>query len=129
MRHFSRGITLLMVILAITGLTISVMAAMTSPKGREVSITGKVSCTFCTLSHPGQSCPKGCCANCIKKGDPALFTDTSGNMYLLASNEMQTPVMTNDRLAMAGSKVAIKGLLVKAKGIQVIFVDSMKKAK
>jgi hypothetical protein len=119
-------------VLLVLFVALSVMAAMNmkmSAKGQEVTITGKVSCTFCTLSHPGQACPKGCCANCIKKGDPPLLTDAKGNMYLLASNEMQVPLMTSERMKMTGSKCTIKGLLVKAKGIQVIFVDSWKMAK
>lgn len=120
----------MLISVVVLGMTLTVLSAKAksgSTRGQEVTLTGKLTCTFCTLSHPGQACPKGCCADCIKAGDPPLFTDAKGNMYLLTTNEKQTPLMTKERLAMAGGKVTVKGLLVKGKGIQAIFVDSMKK--
>ncbi|HVP12584.1 MAG TPA: hypothetical protein VMV94_15520 [Phycisphaerae bacterium] len=97
-------------------------------KGEKINVTGQLSCTFCTLAHPDKPCQKGCCTGCIKAGDPALLTAADGNMYILLGNEIKKPVMTPERMEMAGSKVTVKGLLVKGKGIQAIFVDSMDKA-
>jgi hypothetical protein len=99
-----------------------------APKGQEVTVTGSLSCTFCRLAHPDHACNKECCKGCIQAGDPALLTDAEGNMYILLTNEIKKPVMTDERLELAGGKVTVKGLLVKAKGIQTIMVDKMEKA-
>jgi hypothetical protein len=131
MKRFSPWLNAALVIVILIGMVLSVMAAkqMTmSAKGTEVTMTGTLACTFCSLSHQGKPCPKGCCASCIKAGDPPLLIDAKGNMYLLTANEMQGRLMTTERMVMAGGKVTVKGLLVKGKGIQAIFVDSMKKA-
>jgi hypothetical protein len=96
-------------------------------KGKEVSLTGRLGCTFCSLAHPDKVCNKGCCSGCIQAGDPPLLIDKQGNMYILLTNEIKKPLMTPERLEMAGEQVVIKGLLVKGKGIQVIFVDSLAK--
>jgi hypothetical protein len=96
-------------------------------KGKEVSLTGRLGCTFCSLSHPDKLCKKGCCAGCIQAGDPPLLVDQQGNMYILLTNEIKKTLMTPERLELAGEQVAVKGLLVKGKGVQAIFVDSLKK--
>jgi hypothetical protein len=97
-------------------------------KGKEVTITGKISCTFCRLAHPEQSCHPSCCATCVKAGDPTLLTDAQGNQYVLLTSEKGVPLMNPERQAMLGSTVTIKGVLVKGKGVQAIFVDSMVQA-
>jgi hypothetical protein len=125
---------LVLVVLLAVALTVSMAMQPEKPdkpepiKGEKTSLTGQLSCTFCTLAHPDTPCKKGCCNECIKNGDPALLTDAQGNMYILLGNEIKKPVMTVERLEMAGGKVMVKGLLVKGKGIQAIFVDSMEKA-
>jgi len=96
-------------------------------QGKEVTLTGKLSCTFCTMAHPDKPCPPGCCANCVKAGDPPSLTDALGNMYILLTGEMATPLMTPERIAMLGSQATVKGLLVKRDGIQAIYVQSMEK--
>jgi hypothetical protein len=113
-----------------TGLALSVGAAKDETggiKGKEISLTGRLSCTFCSLAHPDMACKKGCCSHCIQAGDPPVVIDQQGNMYLLVTNEVKKTLMTPERLEMAGEQVAVKGLLVKAKGIQAIIVDSMTK--
>jgi hypothetical protein len=101
--------------------------SMEKATSQNVSITGRLSCTFCTLANPGMSCALGCCADCIKKGDPPLLTDAQGSLYLLLSGEKGTALMTPERMAMAGGQVAVKGLLVNRNGMRVIYVDSMQK--
>jgi hypothetical protein len=97
-------------------------------KGEQVTVTGQLSCTFCTLAHPDKPCPPGCCATCVKAGDPVSLTDAEGNLYILLTSEQGVALMTPERTAMLGSKVVVKGLLVKAKGIQAVYVDSIAKA-
>jgi hypothetical protein len=97
----------------------------TAAKGEEVSITGQITCTFCKLSKPDMTCPKGCCEGCIKAGDPPLLTDPTGNQYILLTNEHEVPLMTPERYKMLGKTVLVKGVLVKGKGVQVIYVDQM----
>jgi hypothetical protein len=124
----------LMIVLALallaTGMVIAAEKEKKAPmKGEEVTMTGSLSCTFCRLAHPNHACNKECCKGCMKAGDPAVLTDADGNMYILLTNEIKKPVMTDERLEMAGGKVTVKGLLVKAKGIQAILVEKMEKAK
>lgn len=99
-----------------------------APKGKEVTITGKMTCTFCNLPAMGK-CSKECCQNCIKSGDPALLQDAKGNLYLLLSGEHEKPLMTPDRMALLTENVAVSGLLVKRGGLQGIYVKKMEKAK
>jgi hypothetical protein len=131
MKRLTHHPRLALVVLAVTALTVWAVAQEQKEapiKGEKISLTGQLSCTFCTLAHPDKPCKKGCCTECIKGGDPPLLTDTDGNMYLLLGAEIKKPLMTPERMEMAGGKVAVKGLLVKGKGIQAIFVDTMEKA-
>jgi hypothetical protein len=127
-----RQITLVaaLVLALLAGMCLTVMAkdmAMTA-KGQEVTLNGTLTCTFCSLSHPEKPCAKGCCAQCMKAGDPPMLTDAKGNQYVLLTGEVKTPLMNAERMEMAGGPVTVKGMLVKGKGIQAIFVESIKKA-
>jgi hypothetical protein len=95
--------------------------------GKQVTMTGNLSCTFCKLAHPDMTCKPDCCMGCIKAGDPPMLTDADGNMYLLINGEQGVPLMNPERMKMLGGQVTVKGLLVKGKGIQAIYVDSMEK--
>jgi len=127
--------------LVITGMVLGVLAltllaaeegmpkgAKTAAKGEQVTLTGRLSCTFCGLAHPEKPCPKDCCVNCMKAGDPPLLIDAGGNLYILLTGEHEVPLMTPARMELAGQTVAVKGLLVKGKGVQAVYVDSMDKA-
>ncbi len=94
-------------------------------KGQEVSVSGKVTCTFCNLANPGKTCEPGCCERCIKAGDPPLLTTEDGNQYILLTGEHEVPLMTPERYKMIGGAVNVKGMMVKGKGIQAIYVDKM----
>jgi hypothetical protein len=95
--------------------------------GKQVDMTGNLSCTFCKLAHPDKTCKPDCCKNCVKAGDPPLLTDAEGNMYILLTGEHEVPLMNAERMKMLGGQVTVKGMLVKGKGIQAIYVDSMEK--
>jgi hypothetical protein len=56
-----------------------------------------------------------------------LLTDAKGNQYVLVSGEQETTLMTPERAAMIGSQVTVKGVMVKGKGVQAIYVESMEK--
>ena len=94
-------------------------------QGEEVSLTGKISCTFCKLSHPDKTCEQGCCERCIKAGDPPLLTDADGNQFILLTGEHEVPLMTPERFKLLGTTVNVKGIMVKGKGVQAIYVDKM----
>jgi hypothetical protein len=96
-------------------------------KGKEVTITGRISCTFCNLPA-AMECTKECCTACIKAGDPVLFSDEKGNLYLLVSGEKEKPLMTPERMNLISEKVKIQGMLVTRGGIQGIYVKTMEKA-
>ena len=100
-------------------------AGKAAPKGKEVTMTGKISCTFCNLPAPG-NCSKECCLTCIKSGDPVLFTDAKGNLYILLSDEKAKPLMTPERMDLVQENIKIEGILVKRGGIQGIYVKSTK---
>lgn len=114
--------------LLVAGIAYLAFAAVdTSVSGKEVTVTGKLSCTFCKLAHPDKTCSPECCTNCVKAGDPPALTDAQGNMYLLISGEKEAPLMNAERLKMMGSQVTVKGILVKQGGIQAIYVDTLEK--
>jgi hypothetical protein len=123
------GLRSVIVLLVLTWMALPVFAAKdgkgTPIQGKEVSITGKVTCTFCNLSHPGKTCEPGCCERCIKAGDPPLLTDADGNQYILLTGEHEVPLMTPERYKMLGGAVNVNGVMVKGKGIQAIYVDKM----
>jgi len=116
----------LLMLLAFLLLTSICWAA--APKGEEVTITGKMTCTFCNLPAPGK-CSKECCQNCIKSGDPALLDDGKGNVYILLSGEHEKPLMNPERMNLFTEMVTVKGMLVKRGGVQGIYVKDMQKAK
>ena len=97
-------------------------------KGKEVTIIGTVTCTHCKLANPDKPCKPGCCEMCIKAGDPPLLTDTEGNQYILLTSEKGKSLMSPERYKMLGGMVTVKGVLVKGKGVQAIYVDKMEKA-
>jgi len=94
----------------------------------QVTLTGRLTCTFCALSHPDKPCQKECCVRCLKAGDPPALVDAEGNLYSLVSHEHEVTVMTAERLELAGQQVIVKGLLVRSRGLQAVFVDSIEKA-
>jgi hypothetical protein len=101
--------------------------AKAGANGEQVTITGQLSCTFCKLANPNMSCKPECCTSCVKAGDPPMLTDADGNMYLLLTDKMGEALMTPERTKMLGGQATVTGLLVKGKGIQAIYVDSMVK--
>lgn len=118
------------IVLAVGGIGLVIGATRAGSgigRAREVSVTGKLSCTFCTLAHPDTPCTPECCMNCVKAGDPPSLMDAQGNMYLLLNGEQGVPLMTPARLQMMGGQVNVQGLLVNRGGIQAIYVDSMQK--
>ncbi len=116
----------LLVLMAVCILTSTCWAA--APKGEEVTITGKITCTYCNLPASGK-CSLECCQNCIKSGDPVLLEDAGGNLYILLSGEHEKPLMTPDRMKLLTEKVTVKGMLMKRGGVQGIYVKEMAKAK
>ncbi|MGA2071324.1 MAG: hypothetical protein ABSG97_08230 [Sedimentisphaerales bacterium] len=99
----------------------------TSTSGKQIAMTGNMSCTFCKLAHPDMTCKPDCCTTCVKAGDPPMLTDAEGNMYILLTGEQGVSLMNPARMKLLGGQVTVKGLLVKGKGIQAIYVDSMEK--
>jgi hypothetical protein len=109
-------------------LLLSTLSWAAAPKGEEVTITGKMTCTFCNLPAPGK-CSVECCQNCIKSGDPVLLEDAQGNLYILLSGEHEVSLMTPERIKLLTQKVTVKGLLVKRGGIQAIYVKEIAQEK
>jgi hypothetical protein len=101
--------------------------SMDKAEARHVTITGNLSCMFCTLLHPVKSCTPECSNACVKAGDPLLVTDAGGNMYVLLTGERGSPLITQARLDMMGGQVTVKGLLISRNGVQAIYVDDMQK--
>ena len=99
-----------------------------APKGEEVTITGKMTCTFCNLPAPAKG-TKECCQNCVKAGDPVLLEDAKGNLYILLTGEHEKPLMTPERMELLTATVTVKGLLAKRGGVQGIYVKELQKAK
>jgi hypothetical protein len=117
-----------LVFMAVLLFTATCWAQVAAPKGKDVTITGMMSCTFCNLPG-GAKCTKECCQDCVKAGDPVLLTDDKGSLYILLSGEQMKPLMTPERMDMLQSKVAVTGIMVKRGGLQGIYVKKMEKAK
>jgi len=117
-----------LVLMALFLLTATCWAQGMAPKGQDVTITGKLSCTFCNLPAAGGKCSKECCQACIKSGDPALLTDEKGGLYILLSGEHEKPLMNPERMDLVESKIKVTGIVVKRDGIQAIYVKKMEKA-
>lgn len=95
-------------------------------EGETVTVTGKLTCTFCKLAHPEKPCSKkGCCVRCIRAGDPPLLTDARGEQYVLLTSRHEAPLMTPARYRMVGQVVRVEGLLVKGHGVRAIKVQTM----
>ena len=122
-----RAVVVCMVMAALL-MTATCWAQEAVPKGKDVTITGLISCTFCNLPAVGK-CSKECCLACVKSGDPVLLTDAKGGLYILLSGEKMKPLMTADRLDLLEEKVKITGILVQRGGLQGIYVKKMEKAK
>lgn len=118
----------LLVLMALLLLSATCWAQGMAPKGKDVTVTGLMSCTFCNLPGGGK-CTKECCQNCVKAGDPVLLTDAKGQRYILLTGEQMKPLMTPDRMELMESKVTVTGILVKSGGLQGIYVKKMEKAK
>ena len=116
------AVTMAILLLAATGW------AAEKAKVKEVTITGKISCTFCNLAAQS-NCTKECCQACLKSGDPVLLSDAKGNLYILLNGEKEKPLMTADRMNLVTEKVKVQGMLVKRGGVQGIYVKNMEKAK
>jgi hypothetical protein len=117
------------ILLAAGGIYLLLGTSASQPEAaaQEVTISGKLSCTFCTLANPDKPCMPGCCADCVKMGDPPSLTDAQGSMYILLTGEKGMTLMTPERVQMMGGQVTVKGLLVNRNGIRAIYVDSMQK--
>jgi len=95
----------------------------------KVTVTGKLTCTFCKLANPDLQCAKkDCCVHCIKAGDPPLLTAADGQQYILLTSTHEMPLMTPARYKLVGGSVKVEGLLVKGQGVQAIKVSTMEKA-
>ena len=118
-----------LVLMAVLLLTATCWAQGMTPKGKDITMTGMLSCTFCNLPAAGGKCSKECCQACIKSGDPALLSDAKGTLYVLLSGEHEKPLMTPDKMALVNEKITVTGILVKRGGLQAIYVKKMEKAK
>lgn len=127
MRKYSVLLAFALAILMVITATV-VAQDKAAAKGKEVTVTGKLSCTSCSMAHPETPCPAGCCESCIKAGDPPLLTDKDGNQFILAASEMKATLMTPERIKLAGGMVTVKGMQIAGKGVQIITVTSMEKA-
>ena len=128
MKRYSVLVALALVALMVIASAVVAQDKAAPAKGKEVTMTGKLSCTSCVMTHPDKPCPPGCCESCIKAGDAPLFTDKDGNQFILVSNEMKGTLMTPDRVKMMGGMVTVKGMQMSGKGVQVIAVEKMDKA-
>jgi hypothetical protein len=120
-----RAVVAVMVVLLLS--TAAWAAGMGAAKGKEVTITGKISCTYCNLPGP-MECTKECCSACVKSGDPVLLSDAEGNLYILLSGEKGKPFITEERMKLIQEKVKVQGMLVKRGGVQAIYVKTLEKA-
>jgi hypothetical protein len=87
-------------------------------QGKEVAVTGKISCAYCNLSAPG-NCTKESCRAGVIHGNPVLLTDTKGNRYMLLSEKKEKPLMAGERMHLLREK-SVHGKLVKLRRIRAI---------
>ena len=118
---------LAIVVTAVLLVALGFVAVQGATKSKEVTLTGTMSCTSCNLPAASSS-TKECCKACITAGDPVMFTDAKGNLYILLNNDKEKPLMNAERMEMVREKVIVTGKMVKRGGIQAIYVKTIEKA-
>jgi len=74
-RTYEKALIVIMAaFILIAGAWVVVQAAT---QGKDVSITGKISCTFCNLPA-SSNCTKECCKACVGSGDPSFYRMPKG---------------------------------------------------
>lgn len=121
-----KAVLVLMAVLLIAGTGFA--AEKMAMKGKTMTMTGYMSCTFCSMGSGKQCMSKECCQECVKAGDPVTLHGDKGMLYILLTSEQGKPLMTPERMELLGSKVKVKGTMVKRGGLQAIYVESMEKA-
>ncbi len=121
-----KAVVILLAVLLLSGTCWASEKERSAAKSKEVILTGSMTCTSCVLPS-GQKCTKECCTNCLKSGDPVLFTDVEGHLYILLSSEKGQPVLSAERMNLISEKIRIKGTVVKKDGLKAIYVNHMEK--
>ncbi len=117
----------LVVVLALLLAAVGWAANQGGLHSKDVTIEGKLSCTYCNLPAP-VNCTKECCLGCLKAGDPVLLTDAKGSLYILIGGQKDKPLLTPEMMNWVLEKVKVRGTLVRRGGVQGIYVKAIEKA-
>src|SRR3954469_23381042 len=96
------------------------------PKGEHATITGEVVDLWCFLEGGDRGPAKRDCAiACAKAGNPIGIVDAKGNVYVAAGLKDHQPANAL-LLQRMSSQVTVTGTLVKAGGVQMMYIESVK---
>jgi len=113
------GLVVLAVILGTQG-------AGAQPKGARTTIAGEVVDLWCYLEGGDRgAAKKECAVACAKAGNPIGLVDAKGNVFVAAGLKDHQPAQSL-LLQKMSSEVTVTGTLVKAGGVQMIYIDSVK---
>lgn len=96
------------------------------PKGARTTIAGEVVDLWCYLEGGDRGPAKKQCATaCAKAGNPIGLVDAKGHVYVAAGLKDHQPAQAL-LLQKMSSEVTVTGTLVKAGGVQMIYIESVK---
>jgi hypothetical protein len=96
------------------------------PKGTRTSIAGEVVDLWCYVEGGDRGpAKKDCAVACAKAGNPIGLVDAKGNVYVAAGLNDHQPA-NSLLLQKMSSRVTVTGTLVKAAGLQMIYIESVK---
>ena len=117
-----------------TLVTVSVLAllvggtrfASAEPKGERATIKGDVVDVWCYLEGGDRGpAKKECATACAKAGNPIGVLDAKGNLYVAAGlkdHQAAQSILLNKM----SEAVTVTGTLVKAGGVRMIYIESVK---
>ena len=101
-------------------------ALRAQPKGQRTTVTGEVVDLWCYLEGGDRGpAKKECATACAKAGNSIGVLDSKGNLYVAAGLKDHQPAQTL-LLNRMSDQVTVTGTLVRAGGVPMIYIESVK---
>jgi hypothetical protein len=115
-----------LVVYVLLAVLVGAQGAGAQPKGARATIAGEVVDLWCYLEGGDRGpAKKECAMACAKAGNPIGLVDAKGNVYVAAGLKDHQPAQSL-LLQKMSSDVTVTGTLVKASGVQMIYIESVK---
>ncbi len=113
-------------LIATVAVLLAAVVGLAQPKGPTVTVKGEVVDLWCYLEGGDRGAShKECSTACAKAGNPIGILDAKGNLYVTAGIQEHQPgrEVLIDKM---NQDVTVTGTLVKKRGVQMIYVKSVK---